>query len=42
MKRILLIISALVALSASAAPAEDWQNPAVNQRNRVEMAATFA
>ena len=42
MKRILLLLSALAAFSASAAPVEDWQNPAVNQRNRVAMHTTFA
>ena len=42
MRRILLLLSALAAISAFAAPVEDWQNPAVNQRNRVAMATTFA
>ena len=42
MKRILLLLSALAAISASAATAEDWQNPSVNQRNRWPMHATLA
>ena len=42
MRKFLLLLSTLVAFSASAAPVEDWQNPAVNQRNRVAMATTFA
>ena len=42
MKRFLLVLSALAALAGSARAAEDWQNPAVNQRSRVPMHATFA
>ncbi len=42
MKRFLLSLLALAAFSAAAAPVEDWQNPAVNQRNRVPMHASFA
>ena len=41
MKKLLLSLLALSAFSASAATVEDWQNPAVNQRNRVAMATTF-
>ena len=42
MKRILLVLFALAAFTAAAAPVEDWQNPAVNQRNRVPMHTSFA
>ena len=42
MKRILIFLCALVAFAATAAAAEDWQNPAVNERNRVPMHASFA
>ena len=42
MKRLLLILFAFATCAAMAAPDEDWQNPAVNQRNRVPMHATFA
>ena len=41
MRRILFILLTLVAFTASAAPVEDWQNPDVNQRNRVPMTATL-
>ncbi|MBR6183918.1 MAG: DUF4981 domain-containing protein [Bacteroidales bacterium] len=41
MKRFLLALSALAALAGSARAAEDWQNPAVNGRNRAPMHATF-
>ena len=42
MKRLLLILFALATCAAAAAPAEDWQNPSVNERNRVPMHASFA
>ena len=44
MKRFLIFFCALVAFSATAAaaPVEDWQNPAVNERNREPMGATLA
>ena len=42
MKRFFLVLSALAVLAGSARAVEDWQNPAVNQRNRVPMHATFA
>ena len=42
MKKLLIGLFALAASAAGALAAEDWQNPAVNQRNRVPMAATFA
>ena len=47
MKRILLVLAALAAVAGSAhaqaraRAAEDWQNPAVNQRNRAPMHASF-
>ena len=42
MKRFFLTIAVIMmAVSATAAPVDDWQNPAVNQRNRVPMAATL-
>ena len=45
MRRILILAAALTAaisLQAAQKPTvEDWLNPAVNQRNRVEMAAHF-
>ena len=41
MRRILFILLTLVAFAANAAPVEDWQNPDVNQRNRVPMTATL-
>lgn len=39
MKRLLAVLFILLPLTLSAA--EDWQNPAVNQRNRLPMAASF-
>ena len=39
MKRLLSVLFVLLPLTLGAA--EDWQNPAVNQRNRLPMAATF-
>ena len=43
MKRLLFVLFALATYAVSAAaPVEDWQNPAVNQRNRVPMHTSFA
>ena len=50
MKRFLLVLATMAALAglagsahaqARARSAEDWQNPAVNERNRVPLHATF-
>ncbi|MBQ9660591.1 MAG: DUF4981 domain-containing protein [Bacteroidales bacterium] len=41
MKKFVFTVLALVALAAGVRAAEDWQNPAVNQRNRVPMSASF-
>lgn len=40
MKRLLAIMSLFLPLTLAAV--EDWQNPAVNERNRLPMAATFS
>lgn len=40
MKKIFSLLFVLIPLTLSAA-VEDWQNPAVNQRNRLPMAASF-
>ena len=42
MKRILFFLFALAAFAPGSFAVEDWQNPAVNQRNRVQMATFFA
>ena len=42
MKRILSVLFALALSVPGALAVEDWQNPALNQRNREPMAATFA
>ena len=42
MKRVLFILFALAAFAPGAFAVEDWQNPAVNQRNRESMSASFA
>ena len=42
MRRFLLLLLILVAFAPGAFAVEDWQNPAVNQRNRAPMSATLA
>ena len=41
MKKLLIILSALALSATGVQAAEDWQDPAVNQRNRHPMTATF-
>ena len=42
MKKLLISLFALAVSAVGVYAVEDWQNPAVNQRGRVPMAATFA
>ena len=41
MKKLLILLSALALCATGVRAAEDWQDPAVNQRNRFPMAATL-
>ena len=42
MRRLLFSLFALALSAPGALAVEDWQNPALNQRNRVEMSAFVA